>query len=432
MNSIFSKPLFKNSLVYIITDGINRAIPFLLLPFLTYYLTTEDYGVITNFNVLIQILSVFYFAASGAIPVMYYKLDKEKFKVYSSNLIILNTVIIFAVLGGISVFNNLMYRTLGFPFQFQLYAILIVFASSITYINMLLWRCEEKAFTFGKYQISQSFLSVSLTILFVIVLLLGWQGRVYVYLISAVIFGIISFFILYKKGYWSFKISKEYQKHILLFAIPLVPHALAIWVKSGADKILLTSMCGMSENGLYSTAMTLGSIVTMIIASFSNAFSPYLYKKLHRFDNGEGNFSEKKQLVKLTYLIIASVCLLVVIIYFISIYIINYLYSKSYTDSVKFLPYIMISQFFYGCYVMFVSYCHYTFKTKILGIITFSIALMQILLSYLLIRWIDSTGSAVSSAIASFFTFILVAIYAMKVYKLPWFSSLSFVKNGTV
>lgn len=50
---IFNTPLVKQSVVYVVSDGINRAIPFLLLPFITYYLTPEDYGIITNFNVCI-------------------------------------------------------------------------------------------------------------------------------------------------------------------------------------------------------------------------------------------------------------------------------------------------------------------------------------------------------------------------------------------
>lgn len=43
---------------------------------------------------------------------------------------------------------------------------------------------------------------------------------------------------------------------------------------------MLTEMCGLSENGLYSVAMTWGAIVTMFLTSFNNAYAPYLYKKL--------------------------------------------------------------------------------------------------------------------------------------------------------
>ena len=76
---IFSSSLIKSSFVYIVCDGINKAIPFLLLPFITHYLTPTDYGVVTNFNVYVQILSVFgYLCTAGALPVMFNKLEKQK------------------------------------------------------------------------------------------------------------------------------------------------------------------------------------------------------------------------------------------------------------------------------------------------------------------------------------------------------------------
>ena len=86
-----SSSLFKNTFVYVFCDGINRAIPFLLLPFITHYLTPADYGVVTNFNVYVQILSVFYFSTAGALPVMFYKLEKGELKRYVFNMIMLNT-----------------------------------------------------------------------------------------------------------------------------------------------------------------------------------------------------------------------------------------------------------------------------------------------------------------------------------------------------
>jgi O-antigen/teichoic acid export membrane protein len=421
-DTVLSSTLVKNSLIYIITNGINKALPFLLLPFLTYYLTTDDYGIITNFNVLVQVLSVLYFSTAAALPVMYYKLDKAKYSIYLSNMIILNTITIFIALIVLIIFNGLLTQALKLSFLFQTMTIIVVWFSSIININIIIWRCEEKAMVFGKYQISQTILNVLSTVLFVIILLLKWKGQLYSYMLSYVVFGIISFLIIKKKGYWSFQISKEYLKHITLFAIPLIPHALSFWLKSGADKILLTNMCGLSENGLYSVAITLGAIVSMILVSFNNAFSPYLYKKLNRFDKSEGSLSERQKLVKLTYLIIALTLWLVIVAYFVSVLIIRYLYNITYIDSIKFLPYTMLFQFFYGGYLMFVCYCHHTFNTKILGLITFSLSIAQIILSYLLIGWIGSTGAAISSAVISFFTFIFVAGYAMKVYKLPWFS----------
>ena len=71
---------------------------------------------------------------------------------------------------------------------------------------------------------------------------------------------------------------------------------------------------------------------------------------------------------------------------------------------------------------MFVCFAHYTFKTKGLGTITFSLSIAQVGLTYLLILKMGAIGSAVSAAIISAITFVAVAWYAMRVYRLPLFN----------
>ncbi|NDV69012.1 lipopolysaccharide biosynthesis protein [Dysgonomonas sp. 25] len=420
--SILSRPLIKNSFIYVVTDGINKAIPFLLLPIITYYIIPSEYGLITNFNVLVQILSVFCYSSTlAALPARFYRLDGEQIKKYVSNMLILNTLITILVLFLLLLFNQFIEVKLKISLLFQIGAIILVWSASITNVNLVLWRCEERAFAFGKYQISQSLLNAITTIVFVIICLLGWKGRVYSYIFSSFVFGLFSLFLLRRKGYLELSISKDYIKQILYFGIPLIPLAISYWFKSGFDKIIITDLCGMAENGLYSVAMTLGAIVTMVLSSFNGAYGPYVFKKLAYFDESTNSLTnEKRQLVKLTYGFIALMILLIFIIYWISYAIIYFVYDFSYRESVKYLPYIMISQFFYGGYLMFVHYFYHCSKTKILGIVTFLLSVAQILLAYFLIKNIGAVGVVIASALISFLTFVFVMVYAMRIYKLPW------------
>lgn len=424
LKEISTSPLIRSSFIYVFCEGVNKAIPFLLLPFITHYLTPADYGVVTNFNVYVQIISVFcYLSTAGALPVMFHKLEKKDVRLYVSNMILLNTYATVASSIIALCLSGIIDKSLNLPSIFQLYAIITVWFTSITNINMILWRCEEKPFKFGFYQISQTALNAFSTIVFVIIMLLGWQGRVYSMMFATIVFGIISLGILYKRGYLSFTVSKEYVRSTLFYALPIIPHALSFWFRSGADKIMLTEMCGLSENGLYSVAMTWGAIVTMFLTSFNNAYAPYLYKKLSFFDKDrKGTLVEQKHLVRLIWRSIFFLFFFVIIAFLISALLIKLMYDSSYYGSLIFLPFVMIAQFFSGCYLMFVCFIHYTFKTKCLGMITFSLSLFQIGMSFLLIKCIGAVGAAISSAIVEAIIFLLIAPYAMKVYKLPWFA----------
>jgi O-antigen/teichoic acid export membrane protein len=423
IKSVFTFSLVRNSLIYVLCDGINKSIPFILLPFISYYLTPSDYGIITNFNVLIQILAVFcYLSTAIALPVMYHKLKKEDLQLYVSNMIIINSYATIFCLIILFLLSKIINNTLHIPFIFQVFSLIIVWFSSITNINMVLWRCEEKSIKFGTYQIFQSVFNALSTVLFVIILLLGWKGRIYSMIIATMLFGIFSFMILYKRDYIVFKQSKEYMRSLLGFAIPLVPHALSFWLKSGVDKILLTNMFTLTENGLYSVAMTWGTMVGMFSMSFNNAYAPYLYKKLSYFDKDKVNtLGDQTKLVKMIYFSIIFAILLVFIAYWVSNLFIKLIYNSLYHGALTYLPYIMLGQFFNFCYLMFVCFIHYSFKTKTLGIITISLSIFQIFLSYTLMILIGPVGTAISSAVIMLLTFFGVTLYAMKVYKLPWF-----------
>ena len=201
------------------------------------------------------------------------------------------------------------------------------------------------------------------------------------------------------------------------------PHALSFWFKSGVDKIYLTNMCSLADNGYYSVALTWGAIVTMFLVSFNNAYAPSLYRKLALFDqNKSGTVKEQVRLVKFIWISLVVTFFFVVVCYLLSVLLIHIMYPSSYFDSLYFLPWVMLGQFFSGCYLMFVCFAHYTFKTKGLGALTFSWSVVQIGLSYLLIVKMGAIGSAVSAAVVSALTFVSVAWYAMHVYKLPWFN----------
>lgn len=348
IRKISSSSVIRNSFIYVFCDGLNKAIPFLLLPFITHYLTPADYGIVTNYNVLVQIISVFACSCTAAaLPVMYAKLDKNEIKHYVSNMIFLNTAANVICVLVVLPIHQLIEETLSISFVYQLSVLVLVWFSGITNLNMLLWRCEEKPWGFGIYQISQSVVNAMGTIMLVIVLLLGWQGRIYSMIITTVLFGLISVYILFKRGYIEWGINKVYMKQTLFFALPIIPHALSFWFKSGVDKIFLTNMCSLADNGYYSVAITWGAVITMFLVALNNAYAPALYKKLAVFDgNREGTIMEQKKLVKWIWISLGVTLVFTIVACLVSMLLIFVMYPSSYYDSIYFLPWVMLGQFF--------------------------------------------------------------------------------------
>ena len=63
--------------------------PFLVLPIIANYLTVEDFGLVSNFTVLVELFAAFVsFSAAMSLAVDYYKLDKATLV---SNLVVMIT-----------------------------------------------------------------------------------------------------------------------------------------------------------------------------------------------------------------------------------------------------------------------------------------------------------------------------------------------------
>jgi len=420
MISKLKHPLLKSSLIYTFCDAINKAVPFIILPLLSYYLTPGDYGIVANFGVLLSIVTILIgLSVEGVIGVNFYKITKEELSKYIFNsltLIIASTGIIFLFS---YFFKYSIYSSLKIPYKYILLLILMAFSTTLTTINLALWRLEEKPFRFGVYQISQTILNVVISLLLVISFKMGWIGRIQGMFISAIIFGCFSLYLLFKRGYLQVKFDKTIRIAILSFSIPLIPHGLSLWFRSGIDRLYITNMYGEAANGLYATGFQFGIFITFLCMAFNNAFVPYLYKSLSEKDY-ETLQQNKAKLKKITFFGIISLAGLSVIFYFISVFILEAFFSNNYIDSKEFILWAIISQMFQGFYLFFVNYIFFVKKTKSLAVITFSVSMLQAILSYIMLHLLGPIGAAYSTVIVSIINFVCVAVYSEKVYKMNW------------
>lgn len=422
LNKLFNHPLFKSGLIYTITDAVNKSVPFFLLPVISYYLLPSDYGIIANFNVFISILSIFVgVGIDGAISVNYYKLNKKQLAEYISNtlLIILSTTIFLFFI--VLIFQNYLFAYLKIPLKYQLLSVLMALSITITSVNLSLWRLEEKPLKFGIYELTQTVVNFALSLYFIVILTLGWEGRIDAYLIASILYGLFSLIFIYKRGYLKFKFNKVYMLDALFFGLPLIPHALSFWIRSGIDRIYITRMIDEAATGLYATGFQFGILMSFITMAFNNAFVPYLYKQLSTDDEKLLEI-RKRKLVKLTYYILVGLLLLCIILTLISNFLIVNVLSENYLEAKSFVLWATLAQTFQGMYLMFVNYIYFVKRTKILAIITFSCSALQLFLSYFFILEFGPLGAAYSTVIVSFINFIAVWTLSTKVYSMPWFS----------
>lgn len=416
------KTLLGNALIYILSDGITKALSFLILPFVSFYLIPEQLGIAANFDVLQSILMLLAGQAIvNALPYFYYDRSREEIGLLVSNLLFIIIAVNLCFLIIILLIYGLIDEYLHIGLFLQLLTLISVIANLLLSINLILYRLEEKPFVFLKLQLLQSLIYVFLLILLVVCLRKEALGKIYSAVFSCSIVCLLHIYLLYKRGYLIWKIDRNSIGELLRFGIPLLPHSLSFWIKSGMDKILLTTFCGLSVNGLYSMAMSFGAIYSIFKVAFDNAYIPYLQKRISKmtFDNQK---AEKKQLVRISYIISSVFFLLFFVVMFICWILIQYVLSDLYRDSFQFIPWILFSLTIYSFYSLVVQYPYTAKKTLGLRIITFSGSIIQLLLTFVLVRMLGADGIKYSLVIGALVTMFSVWWYSNRVYPLPWFS----------
>jgi O-antigen/teichoic acid export membrane protein len=412
--------LASNTLIYSVSSIINSAIPFLLLPVLTNFLTPVEYGRVSTFLVVVSIASIFVtLELHGIISVVYYK-NRHLVRKYIFNIITIATLACGCIVMITCLLANTIEEAIELPLKWILVGELVAFFQFISLVNLTIWQLDQKAKYFGAFQISNTLLNYGISVLLIVYLGYGDKGRIVAVLLSALVFACFSIAYLHFNRKLVFGLNKEVIKDSLKFGIPLLPHALSTWMVIGLDRIFINNYAGVEQNGIYTTGFQIASLISIVGVSFNKAFIPFLFKNLSNND-----LQSKVKVVKVTYLYFIVLLLSAVALAISSPLLLSILVDEKYYAANDYILWIALGAAADGMYYGVVNYIFYVKKTGKLAYVTFLSGLLHVLLSFLLIPEIGALGAAYSTVTTQIITFVCVWILSHKLYPMPWFTFLS-------
>jgi O-antigen/teichoic acid export membrane protein len=414
--------LVRSTATYAVADIVNKGIPFILLPVIAKYLAPADYGILANFSVLVQIFVAFCALNTySALSVSYFGAGAAGLPSLVSNLLYLIAILATASLTLSLVLSGIIEQYLAIPQRWQLVALVTAVATAVGMLYLALLRMQRKAMRFGVVQIGQSLVSFLLAITFVVQLRLSWEGRALS--MAAAAFAAMLFCL------WSFQregllraIDPPQIRGAFTFGLPLLPHTLSFWIKTGMVRIVITSAIGLSANGIYAIALTLGSIVGLFTDAFFSAYSPSMYEDLAKIDRSppQQGLGVLKRLVRNTYRFAAVLAVVCVGGWLVMRIAIPLLFRGEYVEAVRFMPLVFLALYFDGLYAVVSGYIFHRRQTKVLGTITFVSAVVQVLLTVVLVQPFGIFGALYAGCLVSLMTFLAVLTVANRLYPLPW------------
>lgn len=384
---------------YTIGNMLIKGIPFLTLPIFTRILSTEDFGlynIYLSYENIISILLGVGLAGTNRIAKVYYK---EKFEDYISSIFCIQIIIatffdviicfLFSFFVGDGWFDEkILVILLVNCLCTQLYNI----ASGKYAINGEVWQNLMISFV-------MTFCNVGISLLLCCFLFEdeAYLGRILGTCIAAII---VTVYVVGQQIKRSRKFFvKEYWRFGLRMGAPLILHSLSLTLLAQCDKIMIKSIVGSSEAGIYSIAVTLSSIVSVLITSFDNAWAPWFFF----------NLEEKKYniIYKYNNLMIIFFTVITVSIMLISPEIIRVMSAREYWDSVFSFPPLLLSILFNFYYLIPVNFEYYCKQTSYIATSTIIIALLNIVLNYILITLVGYIGAAYATCISKLILFLM-------------------------
>jgi O-antigen/teichoic acid export membrane protein len=182
-----------------------------------------------------------------------------------------------------------------------------------------------------------------------------------------------------------------------------------------SDRFLITNMMDIYHTGIYMVGMQVGMALGLLTDSFNKSFGPWLFRNLKNIDE-----YFKIRIVWYTYLYFVIVLALAIFLGLLAPWMLGFLVGEKFRQASGIVIYIAIGYAFHGMYLMVTNYIFYVSKTYFLAIITLCCGVLNISLSYILIKKFALNGAALSFMISQAAFFISTWLLAHKVYPMPW------------
>nr|UOP04745.1 oligosaccharide flippase family protein [Conchiformibius kuhniae] len=268
--------ILKDSAIYLLGEIFAKALPFLLLPYLTRKLGAAGFGELSYYQTYLALLViVFGMSQDGAVARYYYVYGKRNLH----NVVYAGYAYTFAVAG--------VALAAAWAAGSLIMAAVVGAAASQCVLNvqLVLRQCRKQAFSYTLIQVASGILTSALT-----VALLEWMDgepvakRFMALLLgNAAVSAIAAWWFLrdrYLVVHISYSKLFKSIRYIMVFGVPLILHYVAGFTKGQLDRMVLYPIYPAEQIGIYAAGFQVAWILSVLLMATNRAVVPYYYQAM--------------------------------------------------------------------------------------------------------------------------------------------------------
>ena len=400
-----SLSLLSASGVYAVCNMLTRSVPFLLLPILTRYWGPEDFGRVAMYTVALGLVSPLVgFSTEAAIGRQYFERGRIDFPNYVTNCLYI-LLMTSAVAGLVMiVFSPTVGAALALPSSWVGTLVVVAMARYLFNVVLTLWQLRNRVFAYASLTLGQVVFAAAISVILVVGLGYGWEGRVGGDIVSLVAASIVALGALVAAGYVKHGMCSTHLVHALKFGGGLIPHVYGGALMAVSDRLFITHMFGVGETGLYVVAAQVAMVVAVLEQSFNQAWYPWLFERLHR--NVPAELARMRIIIRVYNVVIVFVALGVA---FVAPPVLHVVVGRDYVAASQFVLWLALGNAFVGMYKMVANQIFFANQTQLLSVVTFASGSVNVVLNYVLIKLNGPVGAAQATAASLFLSYLLTA-----------------------
>jgi O-antigen/teichoic acid export membrane protein len=401
---------------YAACNALNAAVPFLLLPLLTRYLSPADFGVLAVFQAIVVLVSpMVMLAANTAVTTAFFQLGSKELGRYVTSCLVLPVAAALALTCAFAAGGRVPASYLGMPGR--LVALVPVFGlvQLVPAVVLALLQATQRPWAYGAFQGLLTVSNLLLSIVFVVIMRGGITGRLLGIFLSYTAYTAVGLIYLRRQGYLPMHVSRQYVRDASAFGAPLIPHSVGGTLLGLADRFILAHQAGMSSVGVYAVAVQVASVIMLCMTAMNQAWVPFLFSKLKCL-----TAETPAVLVKYTYVLFACIGAVFALVELAAPAVIGRLLDARYRGAGRYLLWLGIAYCCNGMYFLVGNYFFYGKKTTILGGLTLTCAVVNIGLNLVLVPRLGAMGSAYAAALSWMVFFLITWTVAARLFPMPW------------
>jgi len=310
---------------------------------------------------------------------------------------------------------DLLSGALGLSPEWILAGIVFAVGNFIIQLRLRQWQVRKKALRYGQFQISLSAMNASFSLLLVVVLAMGVDGRLIGITAAVFMFGCLGALLLWRDKLLVFSWRPDLMKDALVFSVPLLPHFVGSFLLLTVDRAVISAILGLEAAGHYMVAVQLALALNLLLQSVHKAYVPWLFERIKR-DIPE----EKRQIVKGSYAYFMGLLAIALLAFAAGKPVLVFIAGENYAPAGEVIGWLVLAQAIRGMYYVVSSYLMYAKKTQQISWITVISGAINIVLLLFFLDMYGLVGAAWAVCVGVAVQFLSTWYMASRAISMPW------------